>query len=31
MKLDFTPYASLNAWSARCAERPAYKRTMKDD
>jgi glutathione S-transferase len=27
MKLDFAPYPHLNAWSARCAARPAYKRT----
>jgi len=26
MKLDFAPYPRLNAWSARCAARPAYQR-----
>ncbi len=31
MKLDFTPYPRLNAWSARCAARPAYKKAMADD
>lgn len=29
MKIDFTPYAQLNAWSARCSKRPAYERAMK--
>ena len=28
MHIDFTPYARLNAWSARCSERPAYKKVM---
>jgi glutathione S-transferase len=28
MKIDFSPYARLNAWSARCSERPAYKKVM---
>lgn len=28
LKLDFTPYARLNAWSARCAARPSYKKVM---
>lgn len=28
MKADFSPYASLNAWSGRCAARPAYGRAM---
>jgi glutathione S-transferase len=27
-KIDFTPFANINAWSARCSERPAYKRVM---
>lgn len=26
MDIDFKPYSHLNAWSKRCAERPAYKR-----
>jgi len=30
MKVDFSPYARLNAWSKRCAERPAYKRVMAE-
>jgi glutathione S-transferase len=28
MKMDFTDYAHLNAWSQRCAARPAYGRVM---
>ena len=28
MKLDFAPYANLNAWSKRCAARPAYAKVM---
>ena len=28
MKMDFTPYARVNAWSERCASRPAYKKIM---
>ena len=28
MKLDFTPFPNVNAWGARCAARPAYKKTM---
>lgn len=27
-KYDFSKYANLEAWSARCAERPAYKAVM---
>jgi len=26
MKADFSAYTNLNAWEARCAERPAYKK-----
>jgi glutathione S-transferase len=29
MKVDFAPYARLNAWSKRCSERPAVARAMK--
>jgi glutathione S-transferase len=29
MKVDFTPYARLNAWGERCSARPAYKRAME--
>jgi glutathione S-transferase len=28
MKIDMTAFKHLNAWSQRCAERPAYKRVM---
>jgi glutathione S-transferase len=28
MKLDFAPYERLNAWSKRCAARPAYSKAM---
>ena len=28
MKVDFAAYANLNAWSQRCAARPAYARVM---
>jgi glutathione S-transferase len=28
MKVDFTAFTRLNAWSARCAARPAYARVM---
>jgi glutathione S-transferase len=28
MKLDFSDYQQLNAWSKRCAARPAYARVM---
>jgi glutathione S-transferase len=28
MKVDSSPYANLNAWSERCAARPAYARVM---
>jgi glutathione S-transferase len=28
MKMDLSDYAHLNAWSARCAARPAYARAM---
>ncbi len=28
MQVDLTPYSSLNAWSQRCAARPAYGRAM---
>lgn len=27
-KIDFTPFANLNAWSNRCSDRPAYKAVM---
>lgn len=27
-KIDFSDYAYLNAWSQRCAARPAYRRVM---
>lgn len=27
-KIDFSKFANLNAWSARCAARPAYQRVM---
>jgi glutathione S-transferase len=29
MKVDFTPYSQINAWSQRCAARPAFKAAMK--
>jgi glutathione S-transferase len=29
MKIDLTPFAHLNAWSKRCAERPAHARAMQ--
>src|SRR5689334_11258645 len=28
MKIDFTPYARLNAWGQRCCARPAYTKVM---
>lgn len=28
MKVDFAPYARLNAWSKRCSARPAYVKVM---
>lgn len=28
LKVDFTPYAHLNAWGERCRARPAYGRVM---
>jgi len=28
MKMDFTPYAHINAWGERCRARPAYSRVM---
>jgi glutathione S-transferase len=28
LKIDFTPYSRLEAWSRRCADRPAYKKQM---
>ena len=28
LKLDFSTYTNLNAWSRRCAARPAYTRVM---
>jgi glutathione S-transferase len=28
MKVDFTPYAHLNAWSKLCCARPAYAKVM---
>lgn len=28
MQVDFKPYANLNAWTARCTERPAYKKVI---
>lgn len=27
-KIDFSSFANVNAWSARCAARPAYQRVM---
>src|SRR5205085_4954766 len=27
-KIDFAKFANVNAWSARCAARPAYQRVM---
>lgn len=30
-KIDFAPYANINAWSARCSQRPAYKRVMESE
>ncbi len=27
-KVDFAAFANVNAWSARCAQRPAYQRVM---
>lgn len=27
-KIDFAPFPNLNAWSARCAARPAYQKVM---
>lgn len=29
MKIDFTPFAQINAWSARCSARPAAKKAME--
>jgi len=31
MKIDFAPYAHLNAWSKRCSARPAYAKVMAAD
>lgn len=31
MKIDFSAYKSLNAWSERCAARPAYKKQMASE
>ena len=28
MKMDFAPYARLNAWSEKCCARPAYAKVM---
>jgi glutathione S-transferase len=28
LPIDFSAYTDLNAWSARCAERPAYKKQL---
>jgi hypothetical protein len=28
MKIDFTPFAKVNAWSNRCSSRSAYQRAM---
>ena len=28
MKVDFTPFTHVNAWSKRCCDRPAYARVM---
>lgn len=28
MKIDFTPFGNVNAWSDRCRARPAYKKLM---
>jgi glutathione S-transferase len=29
MKVDFAPYSQINAWSARCSARPAFKAAME--
>jgi glutathione S-transferase len=29
MKVDFAPYGQINAWSQRCAARPAFKAAME--
>ncbi|MBA3541796.1 MAG: glutathione S-transferase family protein [Deltaproteobacteria bacterium] len=31
MKLDFAAYPHVNAWGARCCERPAYKKLMSGE
>jgi glutathione S-transferase len=28
LKLDFSPYANINAWAQRCTARPAYAKVM---
>ena len=28
MKVDLAPHKNLTAWSARCCDRPAYKKAM---
>ena len=28
MKIDFGPFANIQAWGERCASRPAYKKVM---
>lgn len=28
MKIDFAPFANLNAWGERCSKRPAYQKVM---
>lgn len=30
MKIDFTPYANINAWNDRCMARPAIKKLMAE-
>jgi glutathione S-transferase len=31
MQIDFSPYPNVNAWSKRCADRPAYKKVMASE
>ena len=31
MKIDFTPFNNLNAWSKRCNDRPAYAKVMNSE
>jgi glutathione S-transferase len=28
MKIDFTPFPNVNAWTDRCRARPAYQKLM---